>query len=135
MQLSPTSLTQPQQFKQFTFPGIEFRGFTNTTQSSNLPFIGETSDITQNVQNYSLNDGKLTVRLKDGVLLVRKSNGDHDIEASKALHATEAVLNQLGITIFEKFLAEYNQQTETIGLLCGNKFTRPPITYCRIKGL
>lgn len=129
MQASPSSLTAPSQFKGFTFPEIRMRGFTTTDSSGSTLYVGEATDIAKNVQYYSLKEGKLTLRLKDGIVFVRKPDTTLDMETTTkdVLYATDAVLNQLGITIFEKMSGEAG--TKTVGLLNGQKGTLPHIVY------
>lgn len=129
MQASISSLTEPSQFKGFRFPEIRMRGFTTSDNSGNPLYVGEATDIAKHVQYYSIKEGKLTLRLKDGIVFVRKSDTKLDMETTTkdVLYATDAVLNQLGITIFEKMADE--AKTQTIGLLNGQRGTLPNIVY------
>lgn len=126
----PTSSLVPPEFKGFTYPAVtsrSFRGFETTDSQGQATWIGEPVDI-KNVKHYSLKEGKLTFKLNEGLVFVRDQEGKLLREKCRdLLYTTDAVLNQLGITIFEKMTRD--DGIETIGLLNGQKGTQPPLFY------
>lgn len=136
MQASVSSFTQPAEFKGFTCPKVNlkttsiYKGFATTDGEGRELWVGESKDIEKNVKCYSLKNGTLTFQLKEGVVFVRGHDGKWlKNESRDVVYTTDAVLNQLGIAVFEKM--KQDGGLETIILLNGRKGTTPPLVYAR----
>lgn len=132
---APTILNHPVEFKTFAQP-IKSQPVYRGVSSPTIPatnqtgiealLIGSITDI-QNVKSYTFKEGTLAFELKPGIVFARFGGTINDESSKPAIATTDAILNQLAITIFETITQD--GEIKTIGLLNGNRNLNPRLIY------